>query len=40
MLKNIDLFITNALTEDIGIGDITSLATINKEPIDWHLIHY
>jgi nicotinate-nucleotide pyrophosphorylase (carboxylating) len=33
MLKDIDLFITNALNEDIGIGDITSLATINKEQI-------
>jgi len=31
MLKDIDLFIINALSEDIGIGDITSLATINKE---------
>ena len=33
MLKDIDLFITIALSEDIGIGDITSLATINKEQI-------
>jgi len=31
MLPDINLFITNALSEDIGIGDITSLATIKKE---------
>jgi nicotinate-nucleotide pyrophosphorylase (carboxylating) len=29
MLQDINLFITNALLEDIGSGDITSLATIN-----------
>jgi nicotinate-nucleotide pyrophosphorylase (carboxylating) len=31
MLKDIDSFITTALIEDIGNGDITSLATIDKE---------
>jgi nicotinate-nucleotide pyrophosphorylase (carboxylating) len=31
MLPDINLFITNALSEDIGIGDVTSLATIKKE---------
>lgn len=31
MLPDIKLFITNALSEDIGDGDITSLATIKKE---------
>lgn len=31
MLKDIDSFITTALIEDIGDGDITSLATIDKE---------
>ena len=31
MQQYIESFITNALFEDIGIGDITSLATINKD---------
>jgi len=31
MLTDVNLFITNALSEDIGNGDITSLATIKKE---------
>jgi nicotinate-nucleotide pyrophosphorylase (carboxylating) len=31
MQEDIKLFITNALLEDIGMGDITSLATINKD---------
>ena len=31
MLKDIDSFITTALIEDIGNGDITSLAIIDKE---------
>ena len=31
MLNDIKLFISNALSEDIGTGDVTSLATINKE---------
>ena len=33
MPEDIKLFITTALSEDIGNGDITSLATINKEQI-------
>jgi len=31
MLPEVNLFITNALSEDIGNGDITSLATLKKE---------
>ena len=31
MLNDLKLFISNALSEDIGTGDVTSLATINKE---------
>lgn len=31
MLPDVNLFITNALSEDIGYGDVTSLATIKKE---------
>ena len=31
MQQYIESFITNALFEDIGNGDVTSLATINKE---------
>ena len=30
---DIKSFITNALSEDIGIGDVTSLATIDKEQV-------
>ena len=30
MLNDLKLFISNALSEDIGTGDVTSLATINK----------
>jgi nicotinate-nucleotide pyrophosphorylase (carboxylating) len=33
MLKDINLFISTALSEDIGNGDVTSLATIKKEQI-------
>ena len=31
MINNINLFISSALSEDIGNGDVTSLATINIE---------
>lgn len=31
MLPDVNLFISNALSEDIGKGDVTSLATIKKE---------
>lgn len=31
MLNDLKLFISNALSEDIGTGDVTSLATINKK---------